>query len=115
MNITALREQPRLLLKAALQPLQGTRFQPTGFPDLGAATYDGPEGKKMLLVESAQSMANRLEAVCWDSVANDWVMPLNGLPVVKVKNKAGQPLTNSVLEAHRLNSPYILEGKDKSF
>jgi len=115
MNLTALKDHPRLLLKAALQPLQGTRFQPTGFPDLGAATYDGPGGEKMLLVESAQSMANRLEAVCWDSVANDWVAPLKGLPVVKVKDKAGQPLTNSVLEAHRLNSPYILEGKDKSF
>ena len=35
--------------------------------------------------------------------------------MVKVKDKAGKPLTNSVLEAHRLNSPYILEGKDKSF
>lgn len=69
----------------------------------------------MLLVESAQSMANRLEAVCWDTVANDWVPPLKGLPVVKVKDKAARPLTNSVLEAHRLNSPYILEGKDKSF
>ncbi len=69
----------------------------------------------MLLVESAQSMANRLEVVCWDSVANDWVAPLKGLPVVKVKDKDGKALTNSVLEAHRLNSPYILEGKDKSF
>lgn len=115
MDITKLKDQPRLLLKAALQPLQGTRFQPAGFPDLGAATYDGPDGRKMLLVESAQSMANRLEAVCWDSVADDWVAPLKGLPVVKVKDKAGKPLTNSVLEAHRLNSPYILEGKDKSF
>lgn len=115
MNFTALDNQPRLLLKAALQPLQGTRFQPTGFPDLGAATYDGPDGRKMLLVESAQSMANRLEAVCWDTVADDWIAPLKGLPVVKVKDKAGKPLTNSVLEAHRLNSPYILEGKDKSF
>lgn len=107
MNITALTDQPRLLLKAALQPLQGTRFQPTGFPDLGAATYDGPDGRKMLLVESAQSMANRLECVCWDTANNDWVAPLKGLPVVKVKDKAGQPLTNSLLEAHRLNSPYI--------
>ena len=115
MNITALKDQPRLLLKATLQPLQGTRFQPTGFPDLGAAAYDGPDGRKMLLVESAQSMANRLETVCWDSVANDWVAPLKGLPVVKVNDKAGKPLTNSVLEAHRLNSPYILEGKDKTF
>ncbi len=115
MNLIALKDQPRLLLKAALKPIQGTRFQPTGFPDLGAATYDGPDGRKMLLVESAQSMANRLEAVCWDVVADDWVTPLKGLPVVKVKDKAGKSLTNSVLEAHRLNSPYILEGKDKSF
>jgi len=111
MNTTALKDQPRLLLKAALQPLQGTRFQPTGFPDLGAATYDGPDGRKMLLVESAQSMANRLETVCWDTTANDWVAPLKGLPVVKVKDKAGTPLTNSVLEAHRLNSPYITNAK----
>jgi CRISPR-associated protein Csb1 len=115
MNLEPLKNEPRLLLKAALRPIQGTRFQPTGFPDLGAATYDGPDGKKMLLVESAQSMANRLEAVCWDTVADDWVKPLRGLPVVKVKDKAGKPLTNSVLEAHRLNSPYILEGKDKAF
>jgi CRISPR-associated protein Csb1 len=115
MNLTALKNKPRLLFKAALRPIQGTRFQPTGFPDLGAATYDGPDGRKMLLVESAQSMANRLEAVCWDTVADDWVPPLKGLSVVKVKDKAGKPLTNSVLEAHRLNSPYILEGKDKTF
>ena len=119
MNLDALKDEPRLLLKAALQPLQGTRFQPTGFPDLGAATYDAldAEGrtKKMLLVESAQSMANRLEAVCWDTVAADWLPVLKGLPVVKVKDKAGTALTNSVLEAHRLNSPYIIEGKDKTF
>ena len=115
MNLTALEGQPRLLLKAALKPIQGTRFQPTGFPDLGAATYDAPNGRKMLLVESAQSMANRLEAVSWDTVADDWMTPMRGLPVVKVTDNAGKPLTNSVLEAHRLNSPYILEGKDKRF
>jgi len=102
------------LLEAHLQPLQGTRFQPTGFPNLGAATYDGPNGERMLLVESAQSMANRLETVCWDRSADDWVAPLRGLPLVKVMDKRGKPLTNTVLEAHRINSPYILEGKDKS-
>jgi len=115
MNLDKLKDQSRLLLQAKLKPVQGSRFQPTGFPDLGAATYDGPGGVKMLLVESAQSMANRLEAVCWDTTTNDWVAALKGLPAVLVLDKENKPLTNSVLEAHRLNSPYILEGKDKSF
>jgi CRISPR-associated protein Csb1 len=114
LDFTALNSAPRLLIEARLKPLQGTRFQPTGFPNLGAATYQGPGGVDMLLVESAQSMANRLEAVCWDEVNDDWVAPLKGLPVVKVVDKDGKPLTNSVLEAHRINSPYILEGKNKS-
>lgn len=112
MNITALANQPRLLLEAKLKPVQGSRFQPTGFPDLGAATFDGPDGAKMLLVESAQSMANRLESVCWDTVNNNWVTSLKGLPAVMVNSKDGKPLTNSVLEAHRLNSPYIATTKD---
>ena len=106
-DFTALQETPRLLIEAELQPLQGTRFQPTGFPNLGAATYQAPDGTDMLLVESAQSIANRLEAVCWDEVADDWVTPLRGLPLVKVVDKDNKSLTNSVLEAHRLNSPYI--------
>jgi CRISPR-associated protein Csb1 len=114
LDLTALAGQPRLLIEADLVPIQGTRFQPTGFPDLGAAEYQGPGGERMLLVESAQSMANRLEAVCWDEVKDDWVPTLRGLPLVRVVDKAGTPLTNSVLEAHRLNSPYILEGKDRS-
>lgn len=112
MHLEKLKNEPRLLLKAKLHPIQGTRFQPTGFPDLGAATYDSADGRRMLLVESAQSMANRLETVCWDAAKNDWVTPLKGLSVVKVNGNDGKPLTNSVLEAHRLNSPYILEGKN---
>lgn len=115
MNLSTLANSPRLLLTATLQPVLGTRFQPTGFPDLGAATYKTAEGKSMLLVESAQSMANRLEAVAWDAAANDWVAPLKGLPLVSVVDKENKPVTNSVLEAHRLNSPYILEGTDKTF
>jgi CRISPR-associated protein Csb1 len=114
LDLTALHDQPRLLLEANLKPIQGTRFQPTGFPEIGAAEYEGPDGRRMLLVESAQSMANRLEAVCWDRVADDWISPLRGLPLVRVVDEAERPLTNSVLEAHRLNSPYILEGADTS-
>ncbi|GIK84852.1 MAG: hypothetical protein AMXMBFR72_30080 [Betaproteobacteria bacterium] len=112
LDFAALAAAPRLLLEAKLAPIQGTRFQPTGFPNLGPATYDGPDGRRMLLVESAQSMANRMETVCWDKVADDWVAPLKGLPVIKVVDKSHKPLTNTVLEAHRTNSPYILEGKD---
>lgn len=114
-SLAPLQTAPRLLLTATLKPVLGTRFQPTGFPDLGPATYKTANGDSMLLVESAQSMANRLEAVCWDSVANDWVAPLKGLPLVAVVDTNKKQITNSVLEAHRLNSPYILEGKDKSF
>ena len=35
---------PRLLVTAFLNPVQGTRFQPTGFPDLGHAAYEDPAG-----------------------------------------------------------------------
>ena len=114
LDFSPLSSSPRMLLEADLAPLQGTRFQPTGFPGLGAAVYDGPNGVPMLLLESAQSLANHLETVCWDSVADDWVAPLRGLPLVKVVDTEGKPLTNSVLEAHRINSPYILEGSDTS-
>lgn len=114
-DFSSLSGQPRLLMEAILKPAQGTRFQPTGFPDLGHAVYDAPDGAgQVVLVESAQSMANRLEAVCWDEVSDDWVAPLRGLPLVKVVDADNEPLTNSVLEAHRLNSPYILEGKDQT-
>jgi CRISPR-associated protein Csb1 len=115
MNLDALKSSPRLLIEAKLTPIAGTRFQPTGFPDLGAAQYKSSDNVDMVLVESAQSMANRLETVCWDDVGNDWNAPLQGLSCVLVQNKEGKVITNSVLEAHRLNSPYILEGKDKSF
>ncbi len=114
-DLTPLANEPRLLLEARLRPVQGTRFQPTGFPNLGHAVYESPNGGgQTVLVESAQSMANRLEAVCWDEVRDDWVEPLRGLPVVQVQDKTGKHLTNSLIEAHRLNSPYILEGRDKS-
>ena len=115
LDLTTLDDAPRLLIEAKLKPVQGTRFQPTGFPNLGHAVYDSPDGRgRTVLVESAQSMANRLETVCWDDLNNDWVAPLRGLPVVKVVDGDGEPLTNSLIEAHRLNSPYILEGRDKT-
>lgn len=114
MDFQGLKNEPRLLMEAYLKPLQGTRFQPTGFPDLGAATYTLSDGTEMCLLESAQSMANRLETVCWDDAARDVVEPLRGITYILVK-RDGKVLTNSLLESHRINSPYILESKDKTF
>ena len=70
----------------------------------------------MLLVESAQSMANRLEAVCWDEAADDVVHEVNGLPFVRVRLAGlgnGTDTTNSILEFHCLNSPYIMTAVTK--
>lgn len=112
-DLQPLQKLPRLLFTIPLRPLQGDRFQPTGFPSLGAATYQTSHGSR-LLVESAQSMANRLETTCWDSTRNAPVPALAGISHVTVL-RGGAFLTDSMLEAHRINSPYLLEGKDKHF
>ncbi len=103
-----LKTNQRLLLEAELTPIQGDRFQPTGFPDIGPATYQLADGTRKLLVESAQSMANRLEAVILGP-DNDLVPELQGLSYVKAKlSGASDAETNTLIEAHRLNSPYII-------
>lgn len=112
-DLTPLDAARRLLLTVRLEPVQGRRFQPTGFPDMGAATFQAGD-MPCLLVESAQSMANRMEAVCWDTEREDLRPPLRGLSYVRV-DKDGEYLTSSVTEAHRINSPYILESKDRTF
>lgn len=112
-NYDQLESAPRLLIEAELKPLQGHRFQPTGFADLGPARYKAPDGTEMLLVESAQSVANRLECSIWDEATDDLIEAVKGLPYIRVNNADGSTLTNSILEAHRINSPYILEGKDQ--
>jgi len=112
-DLTALGSVNRLLFAIPLQPLQGTRFQPTGFPGLGAATFQSPTGA-CLLVESAQSMANRLELTVWDERAQDVKPELQGLSHIRVTRK-GEFLTDTILESHRLNSPYLLEASGKEF
>ena len=107
-------DKSRLLFEIPLKPMQGQRFQPTGFPNLGAATFRSAKGD-CLLVESAQSMANRLELTCWDAMKQEPVAPLSGISHVRVERQ-GKFLTDSILEAHRINSPYLLvNNTDKSF
>lgn len=114
LNLEALKDQPRLLIEAKLKPVQGSRFQPTGFPDMGAATFRGftesGATTECLLVESAQSMANRLEAACWDEASGDLIKELKDLPYVKSTLPDGSQ-TDSIREAHRLNSPYIVNSE----
>ena len=112
-NLATLTNARRVLFNIPLKPVQGERFQPTGFPSLGAATYQTRKGAA-LLVESAQSMANRLEATIWDEASQNLVPAAQGLSYIRVERK-GHYLTSSITEAHRINSPYLLEGKDKSF
>ena len=103
--LSAVVSAPRILIECDLQPIQGERFQPTGFPSLGAAEFESSRGQS-LLVESAQSIANRLEAVAWDDARGDLVACLDGLPYVATLVD-GRP-TDSIREAHRLNSPYLV-------
>ncbi len=95
-----------IVYKATLAPIGTDRFQPTGFPDLGPALYRTPNGTHKCLVESEQSVANRLEKVCWDSTTNEVVDSLKGLPYVRVF-KDGEYLTSSLTEALRMDSVYV--------
>lgn len=107
LDLSALKDAPRLLIEAELKPLQGHTIYPTNFPNLGAATYADPKnnGCQNLSVESPQSMANLMEAACWDG--DTWNKPLANIPYVEVVDENDQAFTWSTLEAHRLNSVYI--------
>lgn len=115
MDLNSLAASPRLLIEADLRPALGHRFQPTGFADLGAAEYTLPEsGKKMLLVESAQSVANRLEKTCLNGDGPGIDPALEGLSYVYAELEGAEAVndTSSLIEAHRIGSPYFLLNKD---
>jgi CRISPR-associated protein Csb1 len=105
----------RRLYDVKLTPVSGTRFQPTGFPDIGAARFSYPvrengqvTWRDAIIVESAQSMANRLEAVGWDPAQQHPVPELDGLPYVRVTAADdGRYVTSSRTEPHRLASAYV--------
>lgn len=109
----------RYIYDVALAPLAGSTFQPTGFPDIGTATftrYDDGHEVDALLVESVQSMANRLEATAWNAGEQQPADAVSGLPYVRVvRAKTNDFLTSSRLEAHRIASPFVhtatLDGK----
>lgn len=93
-----------------LEPALGSRFQPTGFPNLGAAEFerpvDGGGWERCLLVESEQSMANRLEATLWNEPKKAPIDLIEALPHLVWQGENGAS-TSSRLEAHRIASPYF--------
>lgn len=96
------------IAQVPLEPLHGSRFQPTGFPDIGAGVYRRPDGTRMLIVETAQSMANRLEAAV-TTPEGEIIPELEGLSYVRARiSGAATGTTTSLVEAHRLNSPWIM-------
>ncbi|MBI2704374.1 MAG: type I-U CRISPR-associated protein Cas7 [Actinobacteria bacterium] len=106
----------RRLFDVALEPVSGSLFQPTGFPDIGNALFQRPvrngsgdiRWEDSLLVESAQSMANRLEGTAWDASTETPASLFDGLPYVRVVHDADDSyLTSSRTEAHRLASAFI--------
>ncbi len=101
----------RVLLEATLEVANGGFLQPTGFPDIGPCLYVDGQGARRCLVESEQSMANRLEAVCMEA-PGVWREPLRGkLPLIRVKDaKTDRLLATNITEAHRVASSYVLEG-----
>jgi CRISPR-associated protein Csb1 len=103
----------RLVVRCRWTPVLGEhqRFQPTNFPNLGAAEYS-TDGGRTVVVDSPQSMANRLEALSWDAASRQPTGPFQGLPYVVVMSKATKNyLTSSRTEAHRLSGAYLRDAK----
>jgi CRISPR-associated protein Csb1 len=102
--------EDRVVITAAFELTNGRFLQPTGFPDIDACIYRDKEGRRWCLVESEQSMSNRLEAVCMRS-PGIWVDDLKALPLIAIRNGNGNLLATNLTEPHRIASSYVLDGK----
>ncbi len=120
MKYYELKEYPRILIKSMLRPRQGDRFQPASFSNLGNCVYERPDGKEMVLVDTAQSVANMLESTIISEDGVNVKKDMEGLSYViselEIENKnEGNSLktkTSSLIEPHRINSPYIISDSD---
>ena len=118
-----------LIIKAQFEPVGDTdRFQPAGFPEMGHVIYDAPRvdekgnptpAEKVCIVDSAASMANHLETVCFSNPAAGILhTDLAGLPYVRCvtddKNGGKTRVVMSTLaEGHRLASEYFIQNDSK--
>lgn len=112
-----------LIIKAQLEPLgDQDRFQPAGFPEMGHVIYDAPRAdkngnplpdEKVCIVDSAASMANHLETLCFANLAAGILHPdLAGLPYVRcVTDPNNRLVVTTLSEGHRLASDLFLDGQ----
>jgi CRISPR-associated protein Csb1 len=106
--LAPLNGESRLVLDADLAPLVGSTIQPTGFANLGAATFERAGQPPSLLVESVQSLVNHLESLGWDDAAHAPVPLLARLPYLAVHHLGDEVyLTSSRTEPHRLAAAYV--------
>ena len=68
-DLTALDGAPRLLFEAGLEPVQGTRFQPTGFPNLGHVSPCGTRSERIFAL-SFRFPTGRYHATSWGRNVN---------------------------------------------
>lgn len=112
-----------LIIKAQFEPLgQQSRFQPAGFPEIGHVIYDAPSvdasgnpiKSKVCIVDSAASMANHLESICFENAATGILHEdLAGLPYMRcvTGSKKNVLVLTSISEGHRLASDYFLDAE----
>ena len=111
-----LEQFPRILIESELKPVQGDRFQPASFSNLGNCVYERSDGNEMVLVDTAQSVANMLESTIINDDGVNVKKELQGISYVvselELTHKDREyPLkteTSSLIEPHRINSPYIM-------
>lgn len=87
------------------------RFQPAGFPEIGQVAYKSGDDR-ICIVDSAASMANHLESVCFaDGAATELHPDLAGLAYVACVTKENgeeQTVCTTLSEGHRLASDYFV-------
>ena len=105
----------RSIINALLSPVFST-IQPTLFPQTGHAVYRDPKtGHECLVVESPQSMANRLEEIALQPNSLDYALAelLTGLPYVAIRNKLDSKLLGTTVTLpHRIGTGYIAKHKE---
>lgn len=117
-------KEHRLTLQATLEPVAGVdRFQPAGFPEIGHVIYDSPkrdgQSDKVCIVDSAASMANHLETVCFDGpFGSVLATELAGLPYVECVTDNGTAgcyrlVLTTLSEGHRLASSLFTDERSK--